>query len=72
MFEVWSHLDPRWFGSNANGPSLNVQVDGIPVEVVRVSLFFKQKLTVMMIDVSLACTVSKCQRRLLMFKVCFF
>lgn len=36
-----------------------LQVDGIPVEVVQASLFFKQKLTVMMIDVSMACTVSK-------------
>lgn len=34
-------------------------MDGVAVEVVRVSLFFKQKLTVMMIDVSMACTVSK-------------
>ncbi|XP_059212061.1 uncharacterized protein LOC131990882 isoform X2 [Centropristis striata] len=33
-------------------------VDGVSVEVVRVSLFFKQKLTVMMLDVSMACTVN--------------
>ncbi|XP_034722217.1 uncharacterized protein LOC117941262 [Etheostoma cragini] len=33
-------------------------VEGVPVEVVRVSLFFKKKLTLMMIDVSMACTVN--------------
>ncbi|KAM7396070.1 hypothetical protein PAMA_007373 [Pampus argenteus] len=33
-------------------------VDGVPVEVVRVSVFFKQKLMVVMIDVSMACTVN--------------
>ncbi|XP_031170876.1 uncharacterized protein LOC116061107 isoform X1 [Sander lucioperca] len=33
-------------------------VDGVPVEVVRVSLFFKKKMTVMMIDMSMACTVN--------------
>ncbi|KAA8578134.1 hypothetical protein FQN60_007020 [Etheostoma spectabile] len=33
-------------------------VEGVPVEVLRVSLFFKKKLTVMMIDVSMACTVN--------------
>ncbi|XP_074472429.1 uncharacterized protein LOC141756521 isoform X1 [Sebastes fasciatus] len=33
-------------------------VDGVPVEVVRVSLFFKQKLVVLIIDVSMACTVN--------------
>ncbi|XP_070705205.1 uncharacterized protein [Pempheris klunzingeri] len=33
-------------------------VDGVPVEVVQVSLFVKQKLTVVMIDVSMACTVN--------------
>ncbi|XP_042358817.1 uncharacterized protein LOC121955093 [Plectropomus leopardus] len=32
-------------------------VDGVPVEVVRVSLFFKQKLMVVMIDVSMACAI---------------
>ncbi|XP_040920103.1 uncharacterized protein LOC121199464 isoform X4 [Toxotes jaculatrix] len=35
-----------------------IMVDGIPVEVVRVSLFFKRQLMVMMIDMSMACTVS--------------
>ncbi|XP_033505059.1 uncharacterized protein LOC117271076 [Epinephelus lanceolatus] len=35
-----------------------IMVDGVPVEVVQASLFFKQKLTVMMIDVSMACTVN--------------
>lgn len=34
-------------------------MEGVPLEVVRVSLFFKQKLMVVMIDVSMACTVSK-------------
>lgn len=29
------------------------------MEVIRISLFLKQKLMVMMIDVSMACTVSK-------------
>ncbi|XP_074540740.1 uncharacterized protein LOC141801561 [Halichoeres trimaculatus] len=33
-------------------------VDGIPVMVVRASLFRKQKLTVVMIDASMACTVN--------------
>ncbi|XP_034555238.1 uncharacterized protein LOC117824015 isoform X3 [Notolabrus celidotus] len=33
-------------------------VDGIPVEVVRASLYSKQKLTVLMIDASMACTVN--------------
>ncbi|XP_029282165.1 uncharacterized protein LOC115004623 [Cottoperca gobio] len=33
-------------------------VEGVPVEVVRVSLFFRQKLTVVLIDVSMACTVN--------------
>ncbi|XP_028460758.1 uncharacterized protein LOC114573059 isoform X1 [Perca flavescens] len=33
-------------------------VEGVPVEVVRVSLFIKKKLTVMMIDMSMACTVN--------------
>ena len=35
------------------------QVDGVPMEVIRISLFLKQKLMVVMIDVSMACTVSK-------------
>ncbi|XP_044185770.1 uncharacterized protein LOC122965674 isoform X1 [Thunnus albacares] len=35
-----------------------MMVDGVPVEVVRVSLFFKQKLMVVMIDVSVVCTVN--------------
>lgn len=34
------------------------QVDGVPVEVVRVSLFFKKKLMVVMMDLSIACSVS--------------
>lgn len=29
------------------------------MEVVQVSLFFKQKLTVVMIDLTMACTISK-------------
>lgn len=35
------------------------QVEDIPVEVIRVSLFFKQKLMVLMVDMTMACTVSK-------------
>ncbi|KAM8725264.1 uncharacterized protein AB9X84_002112 isoform 1-T1 [Acanthopagrus schlegelii] len=35
-----------------------IMVDGVPMEVIRISLFLKQKLMVMMIDVSMACTVS--------------
>lgn len=34
-------------------------MEGVPLEVVRVSLFFKQQLMVVMIDVSMACTVSE-------------
>ncbi|XP_011490423.1 uncharacterized protein LOC105357248 isoform X3 [Oryzias latipes] len=34
------------------------KVDGVPVEVLRVFLFFKQKLLVVMIDVSMACPVN--------------
>lgn len=33
------------------------QVEDVPVEVIRVSLFFRQKLIVLMIDMSMACTV---------------
>ncbi|KAK5598683.1 hypothetical protein CRENBAI_006167 [Crenichthys baileyi] len=33
-------------------------VDDVPVETVRVSLFFKQKLVLMMIDMSMACTLN--------------
>ncbi|KAM6915063.1 uncharacterized protein FYW49_009952 [Xenentodon cancila] len=33
-------------------------VDGVPVEVVQVSLFFKQKLLVMMVDMSMACPLN--------------
>lgn len=35
------------------------QIEEVPVEVIRVSLFFKKKLMVLMIDMSMACTVSK-------------
>lgn len=35
----------------------NHQVEDVPVEVIRVSLFFRQKLIVLMIDMSMACTV---------------
>ncbi|XP_061785881.1 uncharacterized protein [Nerophis lumbriciformis] len=35
-----------------------VTVDGVPMEVVRVSLFYKQQLMVMIIDMSMACTVN--------------
>ncbi|XP_047430113.1 uncharacterized protein LOC124999307 isoform X2 [Mugil cephalus] len=35
-----------------------MMVDGVPVKVVRVSLFFKQKLTVMMVNMSMACTLN--------------
>ncbi|XP_030260172.1 uncharacterized protein LOC115573522 isoform X3 [Sparus aurata] len=35
-----------------------IMVDGVPMEVIRISLFLKQKLMVMMIDVSMACTVN--------------
>ncbi|GLD72007.1 uncharacterized protein AKAME5_002333100 [Lates japonicus] len=35
-----------------------ITVDGIPVEVIQISLFFKKKLTVVMIDMSMACTVN--------------
>lgn len=35
------------------------QVDGVPIEVLKVFLFFKQKLLVVMIDMSIACPVSK-------------
>lgn len=38
---------------------IRYQVEGVPMEAVRVSLFFKQKLMVMMLDMSMACTVSK-------------
>lgn len=34
-------------------------MEGVPLEVVQVSLFFKQQLMVVMIDVSMACTVSE-------------
>ncbi|KAM6992351.1 uncharacterized protein LKV04_008406 [Tautogolabrus adspersus] len=33
-------------------------MDGVPVEVVRVSVFSKQKLTMVMVDVSMACTLN--------------
>ncbi|XP_044024572.1 uncharacterized protein LOC122862843 isoform X2 [Siniperca chuatsi] len=33
-------------------------VDGVAMEIIRVSLFFKEKLMVVMIDVSMACTVN--------------
>ncbi|XP_047184611.1 uncharacterized protein LOC118290500 isoform X2 [Scophthalmus maximus] len=35
-----------------------LMVDGIPVEVIRVSVFFKNKLTVVIMDVTMACTVN--------------
>lgn len=35
------------------------QVDGIEAEVVQVWFFFKQRLMVVMLDVSMACTVSR-------------
>ncbi|XP_073348720.1 uncharacterized protein [Pagrus major] len=35
-----------------------IMVDGVPMEVIWISLFLKQKLIVMMIDVSIACTVN--------------
>ncbi|XP_071323697.1 uncharacterized protein [Trachinotus anak] len=35
-----------------------IMVDGVPVEVIQVSLFFKRKLMVVMIDMSMACTVN--------------
>ncbi|XP_065819647.1 uncharacterized protein [Labrus bergylta] len=33
-------------------------MDGVPVEVVRVSVFSKEKLTMVMVDVSMACTLN--------------
>ncbi|XP_041831388.1 uncharacterized protein LOC121633429 isoform X2 [Melanotaenia boesemani] len=42
-----------------NQPHAEVMmVDGIPVETIQVSLFFKQKLLVVMMDMSMACTVN--------------
>uniref|UniRef100_A0A3B4UXA6 ZP domain-containing protein n=1 Tax=Seriola dumerili TaxID=41447 RepID=A0A3B4UXA6_SERDU len=35
-----------------------IMVDGVPVEVIQVSLLFKRKLMVAMIDMSMACTVN--------------
>ncbi|XP_054618110.1 uncharacterized protein LOC129172433 isoform X2 [Dunckerocampus dactyliophorus] len=35
-----------------------ITLDGVPVEVVHASLFYKQQLTVVMIDMSMACTVN--------------
>ncbi|XP_029985022.1 uncharacterized protein LOC115415555 [Sphaeramia orbicularis] len=45
--------------SQHRGPHTELQtVDGIPVEVVRVSLVFRQKLMLLMIDLSIACTLN--------------
>lgn len=38
---------------------IHIQIEEVPVEVIRVSLFFKKKLMVLMIDMSMACPVSK-------------
>lgn len=39
------------------------QVEDVPVEVLRVSVVFRQKLTVLMIDLSMACTVGELATR---------
>lgn len=51
--ETRSLTDLTWRTSNHR------QVEDVPVEVIRVSLFFRQKLMVLMLDMSMACTVSK-------------
>lgn len=47
------------------------QVDGIPVEVVQVSLVFRRKLMLMMIDLSIACTLSMFPTQLNTLKLVF-